>query len=50
MAHYLLAQVKVKDDSWIPDFAANDHGIVHRQGGKYQAPVAYNNVGLGASP
>ena len=35
MAHYLIAQVKVNDDSWIPDYAANVHDIVHRHGGKY---------------
>jgi uncharacterized protein (DUF1330 family) len=35
MAHYLIAQVKVNDDSWIPDYAANVHEIVHRHGGKY---------------
>ena len=35
MAHYLIAQVRVTDDSWIPDYAANVHDIVHRHGGKY---------------
>jgi uncharacterized protein (DUF1330 family) len=35
MAHYLIAQVKVNDESWIPDYAANVHDIVHRHGGKY---------------
>jgi uncharacterized protein (DUF1330 family) len=35
MAHYLIAQVKVNDDSWIPDYAANVHDIVHKHGGKY---------------
>ena len=35
MAHFLIAQVKVNDDSWIPDYAANVHEIVHRHGGKY---------------
>jgi uncharacterized protein (DUF1330 family) len=35
MAHYLIAQVKVTDDSWIPEYAANVHDIVHRHGGKY---------------
>jgi uncharacterized protein (DUF1330 family) len=35
MAHYLIAQVKVNDDSWIPEYAANVHGMVHRYGGKY---------------
>jgi uncharacterized protein (DUF1330 family) len=35
MAQYLIAQVKVNDDSWIPDYAANVHDMVHRYGGKY---------------
>jgi len=35
MPHYLIAQVKVIDDSWIPDYAARVHEIVHRHGGKY---------------
>jgi uncharacterized protein (DUF1330 family) len=35
MAHYMIAQVKVNDDSWIPDYAANVHDLVHRHGGKY---------------
>lgn len=35
MAHYLIAQVTVNDDSWIPDYAANVHEIVQRHRGKY---------------
>lgn len=35
MSHYLIAHVKINDDSWIPDYAANVHDIVHRHGGKY---------------
>ncbi len=35
MTHYLIAQVKVNDDSWIPDYAANVHDIVDRHSGKY---------------
>lgn len=35
MSHFLVAQVKVTDDSWIPEYAAEVHGIVHRHGGKY---------------
>lgn len=35
MPHYLIAQVKVNDDSWIPEYAAKVHDIVHRHGGKY---------------
>jgi uncharacterized protein (DUF1330 family) len=27
--------VKVNDHSWIPEYAANVHDIVHRYGGKY---------------
>jgi len=35
VAHYLIAQVKVNDDSWIPDYAAKVHDIVHKHDGKY---------------
>ncbi len=35
MAVYLIADVKVTDDSWIPNYAANVHEIVHKHGGKY---------------
>ena len=35
MAVYLIADVKVTDDSWIPDYAANVHDIAHKHGGKY---------------
>ena len=35
MTHYLIADVKVTDESWIPDYAANVHDIVHKHGGKY---------------
>lgn len=35
MANYLIAQVKVNDDSWIPEYAEKVHEIVHRHGGKY---------------
>jgi uncharacterized protein (DUF1330 family) len=35
MTVFVNADVKVTDDSWIPDYAANVHDIVHRHGGKY---------------
>ena len=35
MSVYLIADVKVTDDSWIPDYAANVHDIVPKHGGKY---------------
>ena len=37
MPHYVIAEIKVTDDSWLPDYAANAHDIVHRHGGKYLA-------------
>jgi uncharacterized protein (DUF1330 family) len=35
MAAYVIADVKVTDDSWVRDYAANVHDIVHKHGGKY---------------
>ena len=35
MTVYVIADVKVTDDSWIPEYAANVHDIVHKHGGKY---------------
>jgi len=35
MTVYLIADVKINDDSWVPEYAANVHDIVHRHGGKY---------------
>jgi len=35
MPVYLIADVKVTDDSWIPEYAIHVHPIVHKHGGKY---------------
>ena len=35
MSAYLIANVKVNDDSWLPDYAQKVHDIVHKHGGKY---------------
>jgi uncharacterized protein (DUF1330 family) len=35
MTVYLIADIKVTDDVWIPDYAANVHDIVHNHEGKY---------------
>ena len=35
MTVYVIADIKVTDDSWIPDYAANVHEIVNKHGGKY---------------
>lgn len=37
MTVYVIADIKVNDDSWIPGYAASVHEIVHRHGGKYLA-------------
>lgn len=35
MAVFIIADVLVTDDGWIPDYAAKVHDIVHKHGGKY---------------
>ena len=35
MSIFVIADIKVIDDSWIPNYAANVHDIVHKYGGKY---------------
>jgi len=35
MPVYLIANVKVTDDKWIPDYAAAVHDIAARHGGRY---------------
>ena len=35
MAAYLIANVKVTDEAWLPGYAAHVHDIVHKHGGKY---------------
>ncbi|MFY0692271.1 MAG: DUF1330 domain-containing protein [Paracoccaceae bacterium] len=35
MTVYLIADVKVTDDAWIPDYAGKVHDIVAKHGGKY---------------
>ena len=37
MPVYLIADVKVTDDSWLPGYATAVHRIVHKHGGKYLA-------------
>ena len=37
MSVFVIADVLVTDDAWIPDYAANVHDIVHKHGGKYLA-------------
>ena len=35
MTAFLIADIKVTNDKWIPEYAASVHDIVHRHGGKY---------------
>lgn len=35
MSVYLIADIKVTDDSWVPDYASNVHNLVEKHGGKY---------------
>ena len=35
MTVYLIAEIKVTDDKWVPDYAANVHSLVEKHGGKY---------------
>ena len=37
MTAYLIADIKVKDPNWIPNYAASVHDLVHKHGGKYLA-------------
>lgn len=49
MPVYVIAQVKVTDDAWIPDYAAKVHDIVHKHGGKYLSRSA-NITNLEGAP
>jgi uncharacterized protein (DUF1330 family) len=35
MTVYLIADIKVTNPSWVPDYAASVHDLVHKHGGKY---------------
>jgi uncharacterized protein (DUF1330 family) len=37
MSVFVIADVKVTDDKWVPAYAASAHGLVHKHGGKYLA-------------
>jgi uncharacterized protein (DUF1330 family) len=37
MTVYVIADIKVTDDKWIPAYAASVHDLVHKHGGKYLA-------------
>tara|TARA_R110001599_G_C11861236_1_gene621785 strand:+ start:208 stop:534 length:327 start_codon:yes stop_codon:yes gene_type:complete len=35
MSVFLIADIKVTDDSWVPRYATHVHNLVERHGGKY---------------
>ena len=35
MSIFLIADIKVTDDGWIPDYAAHVHDLVEKHGGRY---------------
>ena len=35
MAVYLIGEVTITDESWIPNYATNVHDIAHKHGGKF---------------
>lgn len=35
MSVYLIADIKVTNDSWVPDYATHVHKLVEKHGGKY---------------
>jgi uncharacterized protein (DUF1330 family) len=37
MSVYMIADIKVTDASWLPDYAASVHDLVHHHGGRYLA-------------
>ena len=40
MSVFVIANVRGSDDSWLPEYAAKTHEIVHKHGGKYLARSA----------
>ena len=32
MTAFLIADIKVTDDKWVPDYAASVHDLVHKHG------------------
>lgn len=35
MSVFLIADIKVTDDGWVPEYAGNVHNLVAKHGGKY---------------
>ena len=35
MPVYVIADIKITDEAWVPEYATNVHNLVHKHGGKY---------------
>lgn len=35
MSAFLIADIKVTNDRWVPEYAASVHELVHKHGGRY---------------
>jgi len=35
MSVYLIADIKITNDNWVPDYAGNVHKLVEKHGGRY---------------
>ena len=50
MAVYVIAEIEVTDEAWIPEYAAKAHEIVHKHGGKYLSRSGNIEILEGAPP
>lgn len=50
MAVFLIANVKVTDESWIPEYAAKVHDMVAKHGGRYLSRSANIRTIEGEAP
>jgi uncharacterized protein (DUF1330 family) len=50
MSVFLIADIKVTDGAWVPDYAANVHKLVARHGGKYLSRSGNITVLEGSAP
>lgn len=50
MSVYLIADIEITDDSWVPDYAANAHRIVERHGGRYLSRSGHISTIEGQGP
>ena len=50
MAVYVIAEIEVTDESWIPEYAEKTHEIVHKHGGKYLSKSANIEILEGDPP